>query len=310
MAPSLPVPIFQASAKVERYMLYDIDAITWLRKNHNILGVLVGTLPQIPSQNVFLSLPLELQPEEALLLVKKGLAYVVDDQAWHRENVRSDAAARRDQIRDTLRREGLEIANDIGRRRQARTQKALKDKQVRRRAGPTINHDDDEDAPFDDSPIQGNHLERSESSSSVCNSQPWAITPATSTSLSTPPSVDTASIIPRVDPSSYALFSHLHQRGYFMTPGLRFGCRFSVYPGDPLRYHSHFLAISAEWDEDIDLLHLVGGGRLATGVKKGWMIGGVEKREGEKESKRGIQNNLVKTDNPEVRTFCIEWGGM
>ena len=82
-APSLPFPVFQVSAKVVRYLLYDINVVTWLRKNHNILGVLIGTLPQIPQQNVFLGLPLELQPEEARLLVEKGLAYLMNDLQWH-----------------------------------------------------------------------------------------------------------------------------------------------------------------------------------------------------------------------------------
>ena len=302
--PSLPIPIFQASEKVKRYMLYDIDAVTWLRRNHNILGVLIGTLPQIPSQNVFLSLPLELQPEEALLLVNKGLAYVVDDQSWHREKVVVDSVTRKDQIKDSLRREGLEIAKDIGRKRQMRTEKALKGKKIKEIPEPSNKADGGEDALFDDSPSQEN--QGSHSSSSASNIQAWAITPATSASFSSPISIDTGSNMPQADPSSYALFSHLHQRGYFMTPGLRFGCQFSVYPGDPLRYHSHFLAMSADWDEDIDLLHLVGGGRLATGVKKGWMIGGIQKEGGTLES----QDSHTTLDNPHVRTFCIEWGGM
>src|SRR5699024_6249032 len=37
------------------------------------------------------------------------------------------------------------------------------------------------------------------------------------------------------------LHRHLYNRRYFMTPGLRFGAHLSVYPGDPFRYHAHFL---------------------------------------------------------------------
>lgn len=86
-----------------------------------------------------------------------------------------------------------------------------------------------------------------------------------------------------------------------MSPGIRFGCQFSVYPGDPLRFHSHFLSMSYEWDEEIDLLDLVGGGRLGTGVKKGWLLGGREKEDGvEEDGQTGGR----------VRTFCLEWGGM
>ena len=51
------------------------------------------------------------------------------------------------------------------------------------------------------------------------------------------------------------------------------------------------------WEEEIDLLDLVGGGRLGTGVKKGFLIGGV--------SGRGAGDG-----EEEVRTFCVEWGGM
>lgn len=36
-------------------------------------GCLIGTLPQVPQQNVFLGLPLELMIEEAALLLEKGM---------------------------------------------------------------------------------------------------------------------------------------------------------------------------------------------------------------------------------------------
>ncbi|KAK3677861.1 tRNA-splicing endonuclease subunit [Recurvomyces mirabilis] len=109
--------------------------------------------------------------------------------------------------------------------------------------------------------------------------------------------------LPEVPPS-YPLFKHMHSRGYFQAPGIRFGCQYMAYPGDPLRFHSHFLCNGMDWDQEFDLLDLVGGGRLGTGVKKGYLIGGVEKKDG-----------LDSTDEAEsngegVRTFCVEWGGM
>ena len=74
-----------------------------------------------------------------------------------------------------------------------------------------------------------------------------------------------------------------------------------VYPGDPLRFHSHFLAVGKTWDEPIDLLDVVGGGRLGTGVKKGYLVGGVEPAMGESEPS---------SDEAQVRTFCFEWAAM
>lgn len=89
-----------------------------------------------------------------------------------------------------------------------------------------------------------------------------------------------------------------------MSPGLRFGCQYCVYPGDPLRFHSHFLASGMGWDDEFDLMQLVGGGRLGTGVKKGFLIGGKEKKAGvvEEEQEGGSEEG--------VRAFSVEWSGM
>lgn len=63
--------------------------VSHVRKVHHMCGCLSGTLPQIPQQNVFLGLPLELMMEEAALLVEKGVAYVVDDQEAHRRGLKA-----------------------------------------------------------------------------------------------------------------------------------------------------------------------------------------------------------------------------
>ena len=126
IAPSLPFPVFQVSQKVERYLLYDINVITWLRKDHNILGVLIGTLPQIPQQNVFLGLPLELQAEEARLLVENGLAYIVNDLDCHVKDLASQPVGKKDAFKANLRQEGARIAKDFENNKKSRTQKALK----------------------------------------------------------------------------------------------------------------------------------------------------------------------------------------
>jgi len=124
----------------------------------------------------------------------------------------------------------------------------------------------------------------------------WTTTSATAFPLLGLPSQEVPNKRPEVNKSSYALFKHLHDRDYYSSPGLRFGCQFTVYPGDPLRFHSHFLATSAEWDEEFDLLDLIGGGRLGTGVKKGYLLGGQQRDD--------------QAPGCGVRTFCIEWGGL
>ncbi|RYO82987.1 hypothetical protein DL766_007039 [Monosporascus sp. MC13-8B] len=165
--------------------------------------------------------------------------------------------------------------------------------------------------------------------------QIWNITPTTSGALLTPPpepsSFPSSSTFPSPSsrapapvsadgttsttavsaPSSWPLYAHLHARGYYMMPGLRFGCDYNVYPGDPLRFHSHFQATCYGWDEEIAMLDLVAGGRLGTNVKKGFLVGGVVLPEDEDEDEDENGGGGVKSGHlPDVRAFCIEWAGM
>lgn len=304
-APNLPFPIFQISPKI-RYLLFDIQTVTWLRRTHNILGALIGSLPQSPQQNVFLGLPLELQPEEARLLVEKEVAYIVDDLQSHKMALQSPPA-QLEEHQTNLRKEGLAAAKAVEKQKTQKTADAL-----RRMSGRQPISDVEAAADGDES-LFDNPLSRSSTRNSS-NLVPFSMTPTTSYPPIPSPTRRTSAPLPEVNGPSYALFKHLHSKGYFMSPGLRFGCQFSVYPGDPLRFHSHFLATSAEWDEEIDLLDIVGGGRLGTGVKKGWLIGGVEKKGSSDENgQRPVQTRTEGDDETgpaNVRTFCIEWGGM
>ncbi|GAA5878694.1 hypothetical protein JCM1840_000203 [Sporobolomyces johnsonii] len=69
------------------------------------------------------------------------------------------------------------------------------------------------------------------------------------------------------------VFEDLWRKGYYMGGGLRFGGDFLVYPGDPLRYHSHFtLTVLSTPLTALMPLDLVAYGRLATAVKKAHLL--------------------------------------
>lgn len=324
-----PIPIFKVA---HRYMLYDVNHVTYLRREHNISGVLTGTLPQASQQNVFLGLPLELMPEEARLLVEKEVAYIVDDTAEHKRNFLGNGLGpgERKAFQAALRKQGQGAAQDANHRADERKKAALKKigektgdwndipddmfepgprrakKAARPRPEPVTaapaasTNGDDEDESLFASPANSFPLKTvrapSLASTSVGELEPYPITPTTSH----PPlraEKPEKSELPDI-PSSYPLYKHLHTNGYFMAPGIRFGCQYMAYPGDPLRFHSHFLCNGMDWDQEFDLLDLVGGGRLGTGVKKGFLVGGPEKQD------NGSQ------ETGDVRAFCIEWGGM
>jgi tRNA-splicing endonuclease subunit Sen34 len=260
-----PFPIFKVA---ERYLLFDIDTITYIRREYHICGVLIGNIPQATQQTVFSGIPVELMPEEARFLVEKGHAFIISDIVAHEKNL-SDLSkdAKKDYL-DDLKRQGMEAAE------------AYKLQSVKRKQAYFAR-------------VGGQPGDASDEAGAV---EPMQVTPTTSYPPLEASPAKSEKGFPQVS-SSYPLFAHLHERGYFQCPGLRFGCQYVAYPGDPLRFHSHFLVTSHEWDEEIDLLDIVGGGRLGTGVKKGYMIGGA------------MQKDDSEGDG-EVRTFSIEWAAM
>jgi len=53
-------------------VVYFILDVVCVREDHRIVGMLVGSLPRLPRQNVQLGLPLQLSVYEARLLLDKG----------------------------------------------------------------------------------------------------------------------------------------------------------------------------------------------------------------------------------------------
>lgn len=297
---SLPVPISYVSG---HYLIYSAEAAAYLRREHNIGGVLMGTLPQVPQQNVFLGLPLELMPEEARILVEKKIARIFDDRTYHQDGMRSLLEADKAKYMQDLGREAQRISQVLSDRKEQHREEALRKQAQKKNArvsssrassSQTGELDSTEDSLFE-SPIRPGSVLSSSSSNGPANSSIISITPATTFPLlpyQPPAEYDVP--LPQV-PQSYPVYTHLHSQGYFLSPGLRFGCQYMAYPGDPLRFHSHFLVYGFDKDHEIDLMEIVSGGRLGTGVKKGFLLG-----------------NAVNADDPasEVRTFSIEWAGM
>jgi tRNA-splicing endonuclease subunit Sen34 len=69
----------------------------------------------------------------------------------------------------------------------------------------------------------------------------------------------------------FKVSKYLNQAGYWMTLGLTFGCEYTAYPGDLLRFHSHFMVYV---ENGIETLPMVGGRRVATQTRKAWMLAG------------------------------------
>ncbi|KAG6005913.1 hypothetical protein E4U21_007547 [Claviceps maximensis] len=270
-----------------RYLVFDPDAVAFLRRREHINGTLVGTTPQQPTQNVFLGLPLELRPEEVDNLLNRNLACVVDGADVHNHALQSDrnAASRRCYI--TSLRNNKQVARLTLSQRSA-------SRMAEKAACPESSC---QDVKSLHPGRNGETLKSNQGKTIKCDDQNTnvgllAVTPVSSVTLVTSVSVphDASRTI---KPS---LCGFLQSRGHYTTPGLRFGSRYSVYPGDPLRFHAHFMANEYAWEEQIPILDIVGGGRLATAVKKAFLIGG--------------HDASMSSDPGSIRTYSIEWAAM
>jgi hypothetical protein len=189
-----PFPIFTVAHK---YILYDVDTVSHARANHNITGVLIGGLPQAPQQNVFSGIPLELMPEEARLLVEKGVAYLVDDVKAHKDNMLGNGLApeERRAFQSALRKQGSAAAKDAERKMEERKKGALEKK-----FGSSDWNDIPEDMLMSNGKRGGKKGKRAGSRTPVAHSAAasGAATPAEEVeSLFAPP---TASVLPKLVP--------------------------------------------------------------------------------------------------------------
>ncbi|KAK0714944.1 hypothetical protein B0H67DRAFT_553562 [Lasiosphaeris hirsuta] len=278
-----------------RYLAFDIEDVVYIRRHHGICAILMGTMPQNPTQNIFLGLPIELYAEEARLLIDKKVAYIADEATEHLSQLKTMDPTARSAYLQSLKMQrktaqlGLEDAKAKSKaqyQRRAQTITASSSDNPNRTKPASSGR---EDSLFDSQPQQP---------APVAKLALPAVTPTTSNVLV----ASGGSSVSIQVPASYPLYRFLNTRGYYITPGLRFGGDYSVYPGDPFRFHAHYMANSYGWDEKVPMLDLVTSGRLGTAVKKSFLFG----------SQQPATAIAAESANPgeDVRVFCIEWAGM
>lgn len=292
--PTVPAtPSIRISKVGGRYLLFDAAAALRLRREHNMCGNAVGIVPQQPTQNVVNGMPIELRPEEVDSLIRRKAAHVVDDTAAHQAALISgDRSAYTGSLQKQKQAADRVLA-------EMRTQKAMVADRLR---GANASHqrrteqqgDTSEGATFE-SPSEST---LKPTSVDTQNAEFTGVTPTASGELISR-EIDAEFAVNQIPGGALARF--LQRSGYYMTPGLRFGAMYSVYPGDPLRFHAHFMANEYGWDEDLPILDIVEGGRLATAVKKALLIGG----------EAPPSNSPAAGDGgSSTRTYSIEWAAM
>lgn len=252
---SRPVPLIWSNASLR------------LLREAGLTGSFTGTLPLIPQQNVFLGLPLQLLDEEVVYLVRRGLAVVVNEQESYTAATQEEVTA-------------WNAAWDVDRREQQaqawQDKLLLKTKYTKKTpddASAQLSKPSEEQLaalPWHYTIPSSSAASQGPPNSTIGHNLTW-YTPKIYTKLSDLQQVYPYPATP-AQVGSVALFEHLKSQNMWCMSGLRFGGHFSVYPGDPLRYHSHYTAQLVLPTDNISMAHLIANGRLGTAVKKTHLI--------------------------------------
>lgn len=70
----------------------------------------------------------------------------------------------------------------------------------------------------------------------------------------------------------YMVYKDLRDQGYIVLPGIKFGCEYAIYLRGPGIDHSPYLVSVKEPDETLTSTDIVRAGRLATSVRKKFII--------------------------------------
>ncbi|KAF8831350.1 hypothetical protein HHX47_DHR1000384 [Lentinula edodes] len=281
----------------KRAYVWDVDDLNRIRSDHRLCGLLVGTLPHLSQQNVFLGLPSQLTPEEATLLVEKEYAVFVDDanaypepslsqfQQWsaeQREYIKHQQAVLGAENTKTQEVAQLAVSEEAIRKRKERElkrqQKAIELRKLQEMEGDPVAGSE---LPVPIPVVNAGPSTSPTTPSAHTQYNIYITTPSSALSWYSPDSCTYSTIeaaqeagiwdfpLNLQDRARYGVFKDLWEQGYFLGGGIRFGGDYLVYPGDPLRYHSHFCATVIESPtHSIQPMEIVAHGRLGTATKK------------------------------------------
>jgi tRNA-intron endonuclease len=76
--------------------------------------------------------------------------------------------------------------------------------------------------------------------------------------------------------NKYRVYRDLRDKGYVVTPGIKYGCDFAVYEEGPGIDHAPYIVQITDSGSNLTALDVVKSGRLATTVRKSFILAVVE----------------------------------
>ncbi|XP_022322892.2 tRNA-splicing endonuclease subunit Sen34-like [Crassostrea virginica] len=244
------------------------DAVE-LREEWRIVGCLTGSLPRLPRQNNHLGLPLQLSKEEVTLLLEKGAIVLLTEFTELKEPSEMDKkefmeyreASYQTQVELFRDERKKEISHNMANIIEGKKAKARKEREERERSNEEAKlAKDPEDFSIDVETLPTPPIPRKFSLIQLFTESPYQPSKEVAADWHFPHS--------KQDHLRYLVYKDLWDQGYFLSNGSKFGGDFLVYPGDPSRYHSHYIVICLPHDKQMSTLDLVRMGRLGSNVRK------------------------------------------
>ncbi|KAM9359686.1 tRNA-splicing endonuclease subunit Sen34 [Symphorus nematophorus] len=244
-------------------LLWRVEDLRAVRR-HGLVGALMGSLPRTPRQNGRLGRPLLLLPEEERLLRERHAATAAAQSASQKDG----GAELCEQVR--------QYEEEQRRSYEEQSVLALEDRKSALCRAMTSSHTGSgSGAALADEALCG-RLEDLDRSFTFPHSALAVQLSTARAGLTHCP--EARAFLQANQPirgqdgprcaARYQVFRDLRRRGFYLTSAGKFGGDFLVYPGDPLRFHAHFIAVCLSLDESVCLLDVLAVARLGSNVKK------------------------------------------
>ncbi|XP_077578788.1 tRNA-splicing endonuclease subunit Sen34 isoform X2 [Stigmatopora nigra] len=239
-SPARQVSVSRCDSAPLVWRTQDVEAARSL----GLVGALLGSLPRTPRQNLRLGRPLLLLPEEERLL------------GTSRSTLPPLTSAPREEARDAQ----VALFRD-SMQRSYECQRVLALQERKRAVLGSFSAEGNGDSEAE----LRRRLEAVERHFDFPRS---ALAVQLSTARAGPDPRGPDAPVPPGDDARFRVFADLRRRGFYLTSAGKFGGDFLVYPGDPLRFHAHFIAVCLRADQDVALSDLLAISRLGSNVKK------------------------------------------
>ncbi|PXF43356.1 tRNA-splicing endonuclease subunit Sen34 [Gracilariopsis chorda] len=301
---SLPIQVFQTQTSRTRgaySSVWDAEHAMHIRNKLRILGDLCGTLPKHIAQNQYLSLPLLLSYEETMLGVNRGYFTLVSDNGsdytqlgdahvrfWDRrarEAERQAVEAAKERARERARRTGRKRAReerDDDEEGVVRKAARFVWQWVSKRVGWARAEEEDQREAQEQTPAA---VDISEAASARGQTLVETSTKARAEEGARRASRRLESCSKRVL-ERISVLEDLHERGYYVSCGAKFGADFLAYASSPLVVHAALAVVVVRAAEKLHARRLVAVGRLGDATRKRALLATVS---GGKVSYVGVQ---------------------